>query len=100
MKLNQRRCPRATRARQGEVLHHPHTTAGVGKGCRKTIPDGWVWEVRGDGAGWQDRGGLFGADSAFWLVAPLHPHAGDGPSASSEVAIYFYIFLFYFTRPV
>lgn len=48
--------------------------------------------------GWQDRGGFPGANSAFWLVAPLHPHARDYTGASIEVAIYFYMVFFYFTR--
>lgn len=78
---------------------HPRIATGVEKGFRNAVPDGGLWEARGDGAGRRDGGGFFGANSALWPVAPLHPHAGDGPGAPSEVAINFCIFV-YFTHPV
>lgn len=57
-------------------------------------------EAGGDGVRWQDGGGLFGANPALWPMAPLHLHTGDGPGASSKVAIYFCMLIFYFTHPV
>lgn len=72
---------------QGEVLHHPCVKNGVKKGCRETVPDG--------DSGRQE-GTVFWGQS--WCLAgdPIAPVCG----ASSEAAIYFCMFLFYFTRPV